>query len=288
MRLILCLFLLSSVLAQAQFDVSMKLPRSNFMALESIDASVVVTNRTGAVAVMGGPGRANWLSFEMTTSEGVAIAAMDVSGADIVQIQPGDSIQRRVTVTDAYAPSEIGNYAITARVFHSPSGEYYASNRTRFSIVDAKPLWEQSYGVPSGYKDAGKQRKYSLSIFRDVSATSLYFRLLDDRSGERLRTFRLGPLSMIHDPQIAIDSKNYLQVLFMAQPQLFAHAVVAPDGVLKKLSYYKQIDSDRPMMVQGTKGQIQIEGGEYFNPAAPPPPKPKAGGRGVGEKPPGL
>jgi hypothetical protein len=100
MRPILCLFLLSSVLAQAQFDDSMKLPRSNFMALESIDASVVVTNRTGAVAVMGGPGRANWLSFEMTTSEGGAIAAMDVSGADIVQIQPGDSIQRRVTVGD--------------------------------------------------------------------------------------------------------------------------------------------------------------------------------------------
>lgn len=288
MRLFLCLLTLCAITAHAQFDVSMKLPRPNFMALEAIQATVTITNRTGAEAVLGGPGRAEWLSFEMTTSEGQQLATMDVSGAELVQLPPGGTIVRKVTVTDAYAPSEIGNYAITARVLHSPSGDYYASNRTRFSIVDAKPLWEQSYGVPEGYKDAGKQRKYSLSVFRDIESTSLYFRLIDDKSGDRLRTYRLGPLSMVHDPQIAIDAKNQLQVLFMAQPQLFAYATVAPDGVLKKLSYYKQKGSDRPMMIQSMKGIIEIAGGEYFDPAAPPPERPKAGGRSVSEKPPGL
>ena len=288
MRLLFCLLALSAVSAFAQFDVSMKLPRANFMALEAINATVNITNRTGAEAVLGGPGRAPWLSFEMTTSEGRQLATMDASGAELVQLPPGGTISRKVTVTDAYAPSEIGNYAITARVFHAPTGDYYASNRTRFSIVDAKPLWEQSYGVPAGFKDAGKQRTYSLSIFRDVDSTSLYFRLIDDKSGDRLRTFRLGPLSMIHDPQISIDAKNQLQVLFMAQPQLFAHATITPDGVLTKLSYYKQKGSDRPMMTQSVQGVIQIDGGEYFDPSAPPTAKPKVGGRSVSDKPPGL
>ncbi|MEQ1748415.1 MAG: hypothetical protein ABL974_03265 [Prosthecobacter sp.] len=288
MRPLLCLLTFCVISAHAQFDVTMKLPRPNFMALEAIDATVTITNRTGAEAVLGGPGRAEWLSFEMTTSEGQQLTTMDVSGADLVQIPPGGTIARKVTVTDAYAPSEVGNYAITARVFHAPSGDYYASNRTRFSIVDAKPLWEQSYGVPAGFKDAGKPRKYSLSVFRDVDSTSLYFRLIDDKSSDRLRTFRLGPLSMVHDPQIAIDATNQLQVLFMAQPQLFAHAIVAPDGVLKKMAYYRQKGSDRPMMVQSMKGTFEIAGGEYFDPSAPAAAKPKVGGKGVSEKPPGL
>ena len=125
MRLLLCLLTLCAISAHAQFDVSMKLPRPNFMALEAIQATVTITNRTGAEAVLGGPGRAEWLSFEMTTSEGQQLATMDVSGAELVQLPPGGTIQRKVTVTDAYAPSEIGNYAITARVLHSPSGSTY-------------------------------------------------------------------------------------------------------------------------------------------------------------------
>jgi hypothetical protein len=50
MRLLLCLLALSAVSASAQFDVSMKLPRANFMALEAINATVNITNRTGAEA----------------------------------------------------------------------------------------------------------------------------------------------------------------------------------------------------------------------------------------------
>ena len=84
MRLLLCLLALSAVSAFAQFDVSMKLPRANFMALEAINATVNITNRTGAEAVLGGPGRAPWLSFEMTTSEGRQLATMDASGAELV------------------------------------------------------------------------------------------------------------------------------------------------------------------------------------------------------------
>ena len=39
-----------------------------------------------------------------------------------------------------------------------------------------------------------------------------------------------------------------------------AEVKIAPDGVLKKLSYYKQKGSDRPMMIQSMKGIIEIAG----------------------------
>lgn len=290
MRHLITLFVvLSAFQAHAQFDVSLKLPRANFMALEAIAATVTVTNRTGATAVLGGPGRADWLSFEMTTSDGTALAQMNVDGSEILQVPPGGTVQQKIVVTKAYAPSEMGNYAIKARVFHPQSGDYFESNRARFSIIEIKPMWERSFGVPEGMKDAGKTRRYALYTFRDYDTTSLYFRLIDDKTGERLNTYRLGPLSMIHDPQITLDMQNQLQIVFMAQPHVFAHAVVGPDGQVIKLSYYNDEKSGRPVMQQSSKGEITIAGGTYFDPSKPDEMAGKrVGGKKITERPPGL
>lgn len=290
MRHLITLFVvLSAFQAHAQFDVSLKLPRANFMALEAIAATVTVTNRTGATAVLGGPGRADWLSFEMTTTEGTALAQMNVDGSEILQVPPGGTVQQKIVVTKAYAPSEMGNYAIKARVFHPQSGDYFESNRARFSIIEIKPMWERSFGVPEGMKDAGKTRRYALYTFRDYDTTSLYFRLIDDKTGERLNTYRLGPLSMIHDPQITLDMQNQLQIVFMAQPHVFAHAVVGPDGQVIKLSYYNDEKSGRPVMQQSSKGEITIAGGTYFDPSKPDEMAGKrVGGKKITERPPGL
>jgi len=288
MRLLLTLLLLVAAAAHAQFNVTVTLPRSSFLALEGIAASVAITNRTGAEAVLGGPGRASWLSFQMTDSQGRILSPIDVSGADLVQIPPGSSIQRSVLVTDAFAPSELGNYALTARVLHTPSGQYYSSNRVIFNITDAKPVWEQPFGVPTGMKDAGRARKYSLSIFHDINETSLYFRLIDDASGLRLQTYRLGPINLVQDPQFTVDQQNNLQVLFLARPHTYVHCLIAPDGSLKKRGYYRDPDGKRPRLAQAADSSVKIIGGEYFDPAAPAPKSPKSTGRNVSDRPPGL
>ena len=281
------LFLTLAVTAQAQFQVSMTLPRTNFMALEAIPASVAITNRSGADVVLGGPGRASWLSFEMTDNSGRPLSPIDVSGADLVQIPAGGSIQRRIVVTDAYAPTQIGNYGLTARVLHAPTGQHYKSTPVRFNITDNKPMWEQSFGVPEGFKGAGSARRYSVILFTDLESTSLYFRLIDDKTNLRMQTYRLGPVSMAHDPQITLDRENHLQVLFLAQPHIYAHCIIAPDGTLKKRSYYREENGNRPQMSLDGKGNAMIAGGEFFDPTKPPP-KPVGSGRNVSEKPPGL
>lgn len=287
----LLLLLISGLLvlpASAQFEISMKLPRANFMALEAITATVQITNRSGTTAVLGGPGRADWLSFEMLTSDGNSLAQMNVDGSQILQVPPGGTVQQRVVVTNAYAPEDMGNYAIKARMLDSKSGDFYESDRVRFSIIDNKPMWERRFGVPEGFKDAGAQRRYALHVFRDYDSTSLYYRLIDDKNNVRLNTQRLGPLSMIHDPMITLDVKNHLHVLFMAQAHVFAHAIVAPDGKLTKLSYYNDEKNGRPIMQQTDKGEIQIAGGTYFDPSKPAEEVKKAGGRPISRRPPGL
>lgn len=283
--LIVCL---CAVQARGQFEISMKLPRANFMAQESITATVQITNRTGAVAVLGGPGRSDWLSFEMSTSAGESLAHMDVDGSEILQLPPGGSIQQRIVVTNAYSPDDMGNYAIKARILDSKTGDYYESARMRFSIIENKPMWERSFGVPEGFKGVGSPRRYALHVFRDYDSTSLYVRLIDDKTSVKLNTFRLGPLSMVYDPQITLDIKNNLHVVFMAQSHIFAHAIVSPDGKLVKLSYYNDEKKGRPVLQQTAKGDIMIAGGEYFDPSKPDGDVKKVGGRPVSRRPPGL
>lgn len=286
MRLLL-LFLLVSSAASAQYAVNISLPRANFLALEAIPVTVTITNRSGAEVVLGGPGRASWLSFEMTDSTGREISPVEVTGVDLVQLPPGGTIQRKVTVTDAYSPTDTGNYGIKARVLHPPSGDFYGSNRLRFAIHDVKPIWEQPYGVPEGFRSAGSVRKYGILLFMDADSTSLYLRLTDQKTGVRLKTYKLGPVTMAHDPQITIDQDNHLQVLFLAQPNLWAHCVIAPDGSLKRRAYFRETAGNRPRLAQEASGQAGVVGGVFYDPAAPPP-VPKEGGRKASERPPGL
>lgn len=281
------LFFVCAFAAHAQFEVGMTLTRTNYLALEAIPASVTITNRSGAEVVLGGPGRANWLSFAMTDMTGRDLAPIEVSGAELVQIPPGGTIQKRVVVTDAYAPTEIGNYGLTARVSHVPSGQFYVSKRVRFNITDNKPMWERSYGIPEGYKNAGQMRRYAVILFSDLDSTALYVRMIEDRTNVRLKTFSLGPITMAHDPQITLDRENNLNVLFLAQPHIYAYCIVAPDGSLKKRAYYREENGNRPQMALADSGEAFITGGEFFDPSKPPP-KPTNTGRNVSEKPPGL
>ena len=286
MRFLVCLLLLLATSAHAQFGISVSLPRSTFMALEAIPATVTIANRSGADVVLGGPGRSSWLSFEMTDSAGHPLAPIEVSAEDMVQIPAGGTVQRKIVVTDAFAPTEIGNYALTARVLHPPTQQFYGSNRARFAITDAKPIWEQSFGVPDGYRNVGKICRYALSIFREAEQTSLYFRLIDDQTGMRMQTYALGPISMIYDPQITVDRENRLQVLFLAMPKLYTHVIVKPDGSLFKRGYYRETEAGRPQMVSTATGETKVLGGEYMDPS-----KPAATGksrRKVSERPPGL
>lgn len=283
-------FLLLALLihrADAQYGINLSLPRTTYLGLEAIAATVTIANRSGAELVLGGPGRRSWLSFEMTDSNGRQLSPIEVSGAELVQLAAGQTIQKKVIVTDAYAPTDIGNYSLTARVYHPPTDQFYNSNRVRFSITDVKPLWEQSYGVPKGFQNAGVVQRYVLSVLQEMSSSSLYFRLIDDKSGIKLRTYPLGPVSLARDPQITVDRGNRLQVLFMVMPQMYAYCIVKPDGELEKRSYYREKENSRPRLLTDPEGNSHIDGGEYYDPTAVPPPSERKS-RGVSERPPGL
>lgn len=272
--------------AAAQFAAGLRLDKTNYLALEQVTATVTVSNRSGADVVMSGSSQGNWLAFEVTDGTGRTLTPIAMPQEKTFLFKAGTTIEEKVVLSERYALGELGTYGVTATVYHPPTRQFYASNRTRLNVLDAKPFWETQIGVPAGYRNAGRIHRYSLSIFRDVDRTSIYVRVTDERSGEKLVAYPLGPVSSAIDPQANVDNENKLHVMFLAVPRTYCHAVILPDGKLAKREYHKELDNSRPVLIANQDGTFAVQGGELYDPSAPPPPKPKV--RGASERPPGL
>lgn len=288
--------LVAATQATAQYGVGLELPRRNFVAGEVITATVTIANRSGADVFLDAPGQKRWLSFKISNTQGRDFPPLDVGGEGSFILKAGSTVAKKVQLTDNFALSEIGTYAITASVFHPASGQYYESNRAHFTLVGASEIWKQSVGVPEGSKLAGRIHSVAILIHRDTDSTSLYTQVTDERSGLPVITYQLGPASLVLEPQIKIDADNQVHVFFLASPNIFCHSVIAPDGELKKRVYYRELDDDRPTMITDGTGKIAIVGGSYFDPSAAaaasksnPGGLPSTGpGRSVSDRPPGL
>lgn len=272
--------------AFAQFATNLTLDKTSFLSLEPMQATVTIGNRSGADVIMSGPNQTNWITFNITDSTGRSLTPIAAAPEPPFVFKAGSTIAKKILITDAFSFDDPGSYGISATIYHPPTQQFYASNRVRFSVTDARPFWDQPVGVPEGYPNAGRIHRYTLIKFHDLEKTSLYFRLIDDRSNMNMATYLLGPLAVSLDPQVQLDRENKLHVMFLAAPKIFAHAVVTPDGKLKLREYFKEGENNRPLLVSSAEGDILVQGGEPFDPTAPPPPKPK--GRSVSEKPPGL
>lgn len=283
--LVACLFASAT---QAQFQTNVKLNKETYLIYEGIEATVTITNRSGADVVMGGPRGGPWLGFNITDPKGYQVPTIGIDGAEPIIFKSGTTISRKVILSKQYSFSDYGNYFIAATVYHAPSQQYYSSNRARANFTGAKPFWQQSFGVPLGLPGAGQVRRYTLASMRDTDRTYLYVRVLDDRSGSNISTFSLGTAIMVTDPQVTIDRENKMHVLFMTVPRIYAHVVVDTQGRVFRRNYHRETDAERPQLAVQPDGGIVVAGGYPFDPAIEVEQEKIIKGRSIGEKPPGL
>lgn len=282
--LLLIVSLLSSA-AHAQYVTNLTLAKDHFLTGEPVVATVTIINRSGADAIVGGKGARDWLQFEITEATGRHLAPITIGSEQALTLKAGGTTKHTVELSGGYSTADLGTFHMVANVLHPITGQFYQSNRALLTITDSKPnLFDQPYGVPEGFPGAGRARRFQVILYRELNNLQLYGRITDDRSGSYIATFWLGPVLMVVQPQIVIDAKNNLNIFFLARPQLFCHAVIAPDGTLKHRTYYKDVEGNRPSLVMtGSGGQIM--GGQPFDPAAPPPAKKM---RKASERPAGL
>jgi len=284
--LLLSAGLLAAGTANAQYVTNLTLLKNQFLTGEPVVAQVTIINRSGADVVLGGHGARDWLQFEITEATGHRLSPVTIGSEKPVTIKAGAANKQTVEISGGYSTADLGTFNMVANVLHPITGQYYMSNKVRMTITDTKSsLFDQPFGVPAGFPNAGRARRYNIILFRELDTLLLYSRVTDDKSGAYLTTLLLGPVIMVSQPQISIDSKNKLHVFFLAQPHIYCHAIVNPDGKVFKRSYYRDDDGSRPSLLMAG-GSGQVIGGVFFDPSAPPPVKKKL--RKASERPPGL
>lgn len=280
--LILCL--LAST-ARAQYLTNLTLVKDHFLTGEPVVAVVRIVNRSGAEVVLGGHGGRDWLQFEITESTGRRLSPITIGSDAPVTLKAGGTTSHTVELSGGYSTADLGSFSMIVNVLHPITGQFYMSNKASLTITDSKPnMFDQPFGVPAGFPNAGRSRRYQVILFNQLNDLQLYCRITDDRSGAYIATFLLGPVMMVVQPQIGIDVHNKLHLFFMAQPRIFCHAVVNPDGKIHQRSYYRDMEGNRPTLIMGPQGAA-IVGGESFDPAKLPEKKKM---RKASERPPGL
>ena len=279
--------LLLATKLSAQFETSLTVNKDTYITYEALEATITITNRSGADVVMGGPNDLPWLSFEITNPSGQPVPPMSLRSEQNMVLKSGTTVSRKVMLSEHFSFSDYGTYGITANVYHAPSQQYFTSNRARANFTDAKKFWSKNFGVPLGQRNAGQIRRYELCILRDLEHTNIYVKLIEEKTELKIATFSLGHCIMLADPQVTLDKENNLHVLFMAAPHIYAHVTVDTQGRITKREYHREILSNRPQLSALANQSITVQGGEPYDPTAVPV-EVKPQGRSVGQRPSGL
>jgi len=283
--------LLTALPAFAQYEVSLKLDRINYISQEPMTATVTIVNRSGADVILGGPGGRPWLSFNVKDSQERSLSPLQSTSDEPIIFQAGTTLSHKVKLGETHSITDEGTYAITVSAYHPATGQYYISNRARFVITDVKPYGKPIvFGVPPGYPEAGRSRRFVIMVHRDMDRSYLYFRLVDDRSGQKLQTYMLGTVSVVREPQMTLDRENNLHVMFMAAPNLTIHQIIGPDGKSKAREFFRDTETTRPQLFLTRENMVVARGGLQFDPIAENAKQKEAASkeRSVSERPPGL
>jgi hypothetical protein len=259
--------LLASHVAFGQIQVELKFPRLQFIAHEPTYATVGITNLAGRdIELQDGDGQ-SWFGFDVTGSEGQLISATGSSSQSPLQIAAGQKVTQKVNITPMFAIQDLGLYHVRAHIYFRDLGKFFYSPARVIEVTDARPIWQQTVGVPDGAGPGGA-RTYSLMTNRFPDHTSLYVRVAEKESGIVYATYSLGRMILYEDPKPQIDPQNRLHVLHCSAPRTWSYAVIGLNGELITHSSFSETKS-RPHLVRSANGAIDVHGGLLEAPVAP-------------------
>ena len=277
----LVLLLVLTTGAKAQLMVAFKINKTTHLMGEEVLGEVTVFNRAGRDIILDGPGDQSWLAINVTNPNGQVVSkTRKKSRQPSVIIRSGQALKRQIKVTDYVDFEDFGNFGLTASVYFPEKRSFFASDRVRVDITDGQVFWEQVVGVPQGQIGAGTYRKYQLLTHNSTQRTELYTRIRDDTGHFEYGTFSLGTIILYRDPQVTVDGKNQMHVLFMAKPRTYRHIVISTNGAIVSQRIYEEDGSNRPRMLVNQAGDVNIRGGIFQDPRASE--APPAGEEGPG------
>jgi hypothetical protein len=266
---ITCLFLFAAK-AEAQIQVDLKFKRLEYIAYEPVVATLSITNLAGRDIDLHDADGQSWLGFEITGNEDQPIAPISAespAAAGPLKVQTGQRVTHQINLTPLYPVHEFGTYHVRTHVYFADLGKFFYSPARVFEVTDARPIWQQTVGIPDGVAAPGNARTYSLLTNRFPDHTSLYVRVQDKDSGIVYATYSLGRAVAFDEPQAEIDHANQLHVLHCSAPRAWAYSRIGLNGELLTHSSFMETKT-RPRLVRAANGEIAVRGGTIESPAA--------------------
>ena len=262
----LCL-LVCATTTEAQIQVDLKFKRLQYIAHEAVVATVAITNLAGRDIELHDADGQSWLGFEITGSDEQPIAPLNGANREApLRIQAGQRVTRQIDLTPLYPVYEYGSYHVRTNIYFADLGKFFYSKNGVFEITDARPLWQQTVGVPDGGGSSGEVRTYSLMTNRFPDHTSLYVRVQNKDTGVVYATYSLGRTISFEQPQAEIDRTNQLHVLHCAAPRAWSYARIGLNGELLTHSSFMETRT-RPRLVHSGNGEVAVRGGMVETPA---------------------
>src|SRR5713101_8790715 len=178
-----CLFL-SAVRGEAQIQVDLKFKRLQYIAYEPVVATLAITNLAGRDVDLHDADGQSWFGFEMTGSEGQPIPPIATDDAQPpLKIEAGQKVAQRINLTPLYPVHDFGTYHVRAHIYFADLEKFFYSGTRVFEVTDARPIWQQTVGIPDGVAAPGNARTYALLTNRFPDHTSFYVRVQERDSG---------------------------------------------------------------------------------------------------------
>jgi hypothetical protein len=276
--------LLFAAAAHGQIQVDLKFKRLQYIAYEPVVATLGITNLAGRDIELRDADGQSWLGFEITGSDDEPIAPSNGENAQPpLKIEAGQRVTRQIDLGPLYPVHDFGAYHVRTNVYFADLAKFFYSPTRVFEVTDARPIWQQTVGIPTGVTASGDVRTYSLLNNRFPDHTSLYVRVQDKDSGIVYATYSLGRTIGSEQPQAEIDRANQLHVLHCAAPRAWSYARIDLNGQLLEHSSFMET-KNRPRLVHSSNGEVAVRGGMMETPARTS----RGTGPKLSDRPPGL
>jgi hypothetical protein len=241
--------------------VDLKFQRMQYIAYEPVIATVTLTNLAGRDIELHDANEQSWLGFELTGSEDQPITLLSAENAQPpLKIQAGQRVTQQIDLGSLYPVHDFGAYHVRTHVYFADLAKFFYSTTRVFEVTDARPIWQQTVGIPDGVAAVGNARTYSLLTNRFPDHTSLYVRVQDKDTGIVYATYSLGRSIAFEQPQAEIDRANQLHVLHCAAPRAWSYSRIGLNGELLTHSSFMETTT-RPRLVHSTNGEVAVRGG---------------------------
>lgn len=260
-------FLATCALLGAQIATSLSLDKRNYVAGEPVIAEVIITNHSGQELTLSSTRQLPWLSFVVTNTRGNPVTTTRINSFGALKIGVGESMAKRVNLTDYFLLNSQGNFAVAA-VIRDPHERVNGSstNRVLFNLNPGRTYWAQKVGVKS---DLGSEtREMKLITFSNAEKTQLYAQVNDGRTGVPMSTFPLGDALMLRKPMVTLDGARRMHVMFMATPSAWVHCQVSADGKLVERDIHKVAAQGDPIMMSYGDGSVRVLNSIPYDPEA--------------------